>query len=50
MKSKTARAKKKSYRRPRLVMYGDLHHLTMAKGGTKADAVKPSTRQTGAAG
>jgi len=50
MKSKTARAKKKSYRRPHLVMYGDLRHLTMAKGGTKADAAKPASRQSGPAG
>jgi hypothetical protein len=50
MKSKTARAKKKSYRRPRLVMYGDLRRLTMVKGGTKADGGKPNSRQSGAAG
>ncbi len=47
MKSKTARAKKRSYRRPRLVMYGDLRRLTMAKGGAKADAAKPASRATG---
>jgi hypothetical protein len=50
MKSKTARAKKKSYRRPRLVMYGDLRRLTMAKGGTKADTAKPASRSTGSPG
>ncbi len=51
MKSKTARRKKKSYRQPRLIVYGDLRRLTMAKGGTKADGAKPAaTRSTGAPG
>ncbi len=51
MKSKTARAKKKSYHRPRLVMYGDLRRLTMAKGGTKNDGGgKPATKLSGASG
>ena len=50
MKPKTARPKKKTYRSPRLVVYGDLRRLTMAKGGDKGDAGKPSTRSTGAPG
>lgn len=36
MKSKT-QGKKKPYRPPRLVVYGDLRRLTMAKGGQKGD-------------
>ncbi len=48
MKSKTARKKKKSYRQPRLVVYGDFRSLTRAKGGTKNDGGgKASTRSTG---
>lgn len=50
MKSKTPRLKKKTYRPPRLVVYGDLRRLTMAKGGSNADGGKPSTRTTGAPG
>lgn len=37
MKSKTSGEKKKPYRSPRIVVYGDLHRLTMAKGGKKSD-------------
>ncbi len=50
MKSKTARTKKKTYRPPRLVVYGDLRRLTMAKGGTKTDGGKPQTRVSGPQG
>lgn len=50
MKSKTKEPKKKPYRAPRLVVYGDLRRLTMAKGGTAGDAGKPSTRLSGGAG
>ncbi len=50
MKPKSARPKKKTYRPPRLVVYGDLRRLTMAKGGTSGDGGKPATRSTGAAG
>ena len=42
--------KKKQYKSPRLKVYGDLRELTMAKGGTKADAGKPATRSTGGPG
>ena len=48
MKSKTARTKRKTYRSPRLVVYGDFHSLTGAKGGTKGDGGgKPATRTSG---
>ena len=48
MKSKTIRMKKKAYRSPRLVVYGDFRSLTRGKGGTADDGVgKPSTRTTG---
>lgn len=50
MKTKTPRSnlKKKPYRPPRLVAYGDLRTLTMAKGGNKGDGgAKPSTRVSG---
>lgn len=50
MKSKTARKKKKTYRQPQLVVYGDLRRLTMAKGGTKSDGGKPATRTSGQPG
>ncbi|MFQ5946351.1 MAG: lasso RiPP family leader peptide-containing protein [Anaerolineae bacterium] len=47
MKSKTARTKKTTYRPPRLVVYGDLRRLTMAKGGTSGDGGgKPKTKST----
>lgn len=38
MKPKTTNQKKKPYRSPRLVVYGDLRRLTMTKGGTNVDA------------
>ncbi|MBI4588187.1 MAG: lasso RiPP family leader peptide-containing protein [Candidatus Rokubacteria bacterium] len=45
MKSRAASRPKKSYRAPRLVVYGDLSRLTAAKGGTKGDgAGKPRTK------
>ena len=48
MKSKNQSVKKKKYHPPRLVVYGDIHRLTMAKGGTKFDGGgKPQTRATG---
>lgn len=41
--------KRKPYRQPRLVVYGDLRRLTMAKGGTKTDGTgKPATKASGA--
>lgn len=50
MKSrKTEQPKKKPYRPPRLVVYGDLRRLTMAKGGTSADGGgKAKTKLSGA--
>jgi hypothetical protein len=33
----TAGQPKRSYRRPRLVMYGNLRELALAKGGAKGD-------------
>ena len=50
MKSKNPSTKKKTYRSPHLVVYGDLRRLTMAKGGTKKDGGKAATRQTGMPG
>ena len=50
MKAKRASSKKKPYRPPRLVVYGDLHRLTMAKRGTAGDAGKPTTRLSGMPG
>lgn len=48
MRAETKRPKKKPYRPPRLIAYGDLRTLTMAKGGTKGDGTgKPSTRTSG---
>lgn len=46
MKPKHERRKKKSYRPPRLVAYGDFRKLTQTgKGGTKGDgAGVPKTR------
>lgn len=37
MKPRTMSQTKKPYRSPRLVVYGDLRRLTMAKGANKAD-------------
>lgn len=45
MKSKPTRRKKKPYRPPRVVVYGDLRRLTRAKGGNKTDGGQPKTRQ-----
>ena len=39
MKAKAPGPKKKVYRPPRLVVYGDLRRLTMAKGGIRQDTV-----------
>ena len=48
MKSKGKKPSKNPYRPPRLVVYGDLRSLTMAKGGTTGDAGgKPRTRLSG---
>jgi hypothetical protein len=48
MKAATPSRKKKPYRPPRLVAYGDLRTLTMAKGGSRADGGgKPSTKVSG---
>lgn len=48
MKLKTTGRKKRPYRPPRLVVYGDLRRLTMAKKGTRLDgAGKPRTRLSG---
>lgn len=46
MKSKHERRKKKTYRPPRLVTYGDFRKITQTgKGGNKADgAGVPKTR------
>lgn len=49
MKTEAPRLKKKPYRPPRLVAYGDLRTLTMAKGGNKNDGGgKPATKLSGA--
>lgn len=49
MKSKNPSNKKKAYRPPRLVVYGDLRRLTKAKGGNKGDGSgKVNTRSGGA--
>lgn len=49
MKSKGENVKKKPYRRPRLVAYGDFRTLTRAKGGTSNDGggQKPRTKLSG---
>ncbi len=49
MKSKKTQTKKKAYRPPRLVVYGDFRSLTRAKGGTKGDGGggKANTRVSG---
>ena len=47
MKTKREKPKKKNYRRPRLVAYGDFRTLTRTgKGGSQGDGVgPPKTRQ-----
>lgn len=50
MNPETQHPKKKPYRPPRLVAYGDLRTLSMEKGGTKSDGGgKPRTRARGKA-
>jgi hypothetical protein len=46
---KQARKPKKPYRKPRLVVHGDVRKLTGSKAGTKSDGGggKPATRLTG---
>ncbi len=46
MKSKGQNRKKKPYRPPRLVTYGDFRSLTgtSSKGGTKGDGGNPPSR------
>lgn len=42
--------RKKPYRPPRVVRYGDLYRLTGVKGGTKSDGGgKPTTKASGSA-
>ncbi len=51
MNSKSENRKKKPYRPPRLVEYGDFHTLTRAKGGGKNDGQgKPRTKLGSGAG
>ena len=47
MKPKTSGQGKKPYRPPRLVVYGDLRRLTMAKGGTRSDGVGVAKSRSG---
>jgi hypothetical protein len=49
MKTEATGQAKKSYHSPRLVVYGDLRRLTMAKGGNRSDFGAPKTRTVGAA-
>jgi len=51
MKAKATKPRKKPYRSPRLVAYGDLRTLTRTKKGTSSDGggAKPSTRLSGLA-
>lgn len=37
--------RKKPYRMPRLVEYGDLQRITMAKGSNRGDGALPATRK-----
>lgn len=48
---KHPRKPKKPYRKPRLVVHGDVRKLTGSKAGTKNDggSGKPTTRLTGGA-
>jgi hypothetical protein len=43
MKPEAAKQEKNQYRSPRLVVYGDLHRLTMGVGGTKGDGASGHT-------
>ena len=40
-----APGRKKPYRKPRLVEYGDLQKITMVKGGNRGDGALPATRK-----
>jgi len=44
MKPEKERQAKNQYRSPRLVVYGDLHRLTMGVSGTKGDGSSGHTR------
>jgi hypothetical protein len=46
MKPKTTGQAKKTYRSPRLGVYGDLRRLTMTKGGTRSDGVGAAKSKT----
>jgi hypothetical protein len=50
MNRKTTNKEKKAYRSPRLVVYGDLRHLTMGAHGTRRDGPSgsPKSRAFGA--
>ncbi len=51
MKSKSESRKKKPYRPPRLVTYGDFRSLTRSKGGSSNDGQgKPRTKLGGGPG
>lgn len=48
MKTRASSQARKLYRPPRLVVYGDLRRLTLAKPGTNNDGTgKPKTKSTG---
>lgn len=50
MKPRTMSQTKKPYRSPRLVVYGDLRRLTMAKGANKADTGGATVKSKSPAG
>lgn len=47
MKPKATGQERKPYRPPHLMVYGDLHRLTMAKGGTKGDGAGVAKSKSG---
>jgi hypothetical protein len=47
MKAGAPRQGKKPYRSPRLVVYGDLRRLTMAKGGKRSDGLGVAKSRSG---
>lgn len=47
MKAEATRQGKKPYRSPRLMIYGDLRRLTMAKGGKRSDGLGLAKSRSG---
>jgi len=49
-KKETRTEKRLPYRKPKLIVHGDLRSITLTKAGHSGDGGKPATRTTGSPG